>query len=75
MEAVDGRSIEMARLVGWAFALAFGLFTLFRVAEAWIRFGPHRASALFVTTSVILVVIGGALTTLALRALVRRRQG
>jgi hypothetical protein len=60
----------MARLGGWVLALAFGLFTLFRVTEAWIR--PHQATALFVTTSFTLVIIGCTLTTLGVRALRRR---
>ncbi len=64
------RGHEIARLGAWVFALVFGLFTLFRVAEAWIR--PHQATALFVTTSVTLVIIGCALTTLGVRALRRR---
>ena len=61
----------MARLAGWCLALAIGVFTLFRVVEAWIR--PHQATALFETASLTLVIIGGTLTTLALRALARRR--
>lgn len=64
----------MARLAGWVLALAFGAFTLFRVTEAWIRYGPHRASGLFVSTSVMLVIIGATLITLAFRALARRRR-
>jgi hypothetical protein len=61
----------VARVAVWYLALAAGIFTLFRVIEAWVR--PHRATALFDTTSVLLVIVGGVLTALALRALARRR--
>ena len=49
----------MIRLVGWCLILIFGVFTLFRVDEAWIR--PHQATGLFETASATLVIIGVAL--------------
>ena len=62
---------EVVRVGGWCLALLVGVFTLFRVAEAWVR--PHRATGVFVTASVTMVLFGGVLSAFALRAFVRRR--
>lgn len=69
-EDVD-EGVEVVRIGAWCLTLVVGLFTLFRVVEAWVR--PHQATGLFITASVTMVLFGIVLTAFALRALARGR--